>query len=97
MSRVVFHPDADQEVVETATWYEAQQRGLGSEFLDQMDSAVLRIMTAPEAFGFISGGIRCHLLHRFPYGILYQIQPDRIFVVAVMHLHRDPDYWKHRL
>lgn len=23
-------------------------------------------------------------------------QPDRFVIMAVMHLHRDPDYWKSR-
>ncbi|HRU71636.1 MAG TPA: type II toxin-antitoxin system RelE/ParE family toxin, partial [Kiritimatiellia bacterium] len=38
---------------------------------------------------------RC-LVHRFPYGVLYSIESDGIFVLAVMNLHRDPDYWKRR-
>jgi len=38
---------------------------------------------------------RC-LTHRFPYGVLYSIEPSTIYILAVMHLHRDPDYWKHR-
>jgi len=43
------------------------------------------------------GDIRRCLTNRFPYGILYSIESDRIFILAVMHLHRDPDYWKHRM
>lgn len=31
------------------------------------------------------------------YGILYTEEPEGIFILAVMHLHRNPDYWKHRL
>ena len=30
-------------------------------------------------------------------GVLYSIEDDGIFILAVMHLRRDPDYWKHRL
>ena len=26
----------------------------------------------------------------------YEKQPDMIIVEAIMHLHRDPDYWKTR-
>jgi len=33
---------------------------------------------------------------RFPYGVLYSIEPDRVYILAVMHLHRHPDYWKSR-
>jgi hypothetical protein len=29
--------------------------------------------------------------------VLYSEEAKGIFVLAVMHLHRDPDYWKHRL
>jgi len=24
------------------------------------------------------------------------VEPDGVFILAVMHLRRDPDYWKHR-
>jgi len=33
----------------------------------------------------------------FPYALLYLDEPDRVWIVAVMPLKRDPDYWKHRL
>jgi hypothetical protein len=39
---------------------------------------------------------RC-LVNRFPYGVLYSIESTEIFILAVMHLRRDPDYWKKRL
>ena len=32
-----------------------------------------------------------------PYGILYEIRPDRVLIVAVMYLHRTPGHWKSRL
>jgi len=35
-------------------------------------------------------------MNRFPYGIVYTTHGDDIFVVAVMHLHRKPDYWQTR-
>jgi hypothetical protein len=37
------------------------------------------------------------LLKQFPYGLVYhQPESDWIEVVAVMHLHREPDYWRRR-
>ena len=40
---------------------------------------------------------RRKLLQQFPYGLVYhQPEPDWVEVVAVMHLHREPDYWRHR-
>jgi toxin ParE1/3/4 len=96
MMPIIFHSEADQEVRDAVDWYDREATGVGAEFLDELGASA-RIVAAPEAFGILSDDVRCHRLHRFPYGILYQIQPDRVFVVAVMHLHREPDYWKDRV
>jgi plasmid stabilization system protein ParE len=97
MRGVAFHPEARAELAAAARWYNKQRSGLGGQFRQEAMAAISRILQGPEAFGVIGGDVRCHILHRFPYGILYQIQPGRIFVVAVMHLHRDPEYWEHRV
>jgi len=34
---------------------------------------------------------------RFPFRIVYELQPDRIWIVAVAHLSRRPGYWARRL
>jgi hypothetical protein len=36
---------------------------------------------------------RRRLIHRFPYGLIYRIDPDEIIILATMHPHRHPDYW----
>jgi toxin ParE1/3/4 len=41
-------------------------------------------------------GVRRCLLNRFPYGIIYSPESDVIFILAIMNLHRHPDYWKNR-
>ncbi|MHC4519945.1 MAG: hypothetical protein ACYTAS_15255 [Planctomycetota bacterium] len=33
----------------------------------------------------------------FPYGIIYQTREGVVLVVGVMHLYRNPEYWKSRL
>jgi hypothetical protein len=40
--------------------------------------------------------VRHCLVHRFPYGVLYSVESEGIFILAVMHLRRDPDYWRFR-
>lgn len=39
---------------------------------------------------------RCRL-SRFPYGLIYAIENADTLVLAVAHLHREPDYWRDRL
>jgi hypothetical protein len=54
---VEFHPEAQDEFISAAQFYESQTAGLG----------------------------------------LYRGEPERIYIVAVMHLHRRPGYWRSRL
>jgi len=37
------------------------------------------------------------LVDRFSYAVLYRAEAEQILLVAVMHLHRRPGYWRHRL
>jgi cytochrome P450 len=48
-------------------------------------------------YGVVDGDVRRCLTRTFPYGVLFQIKPDKYVIIAVMHLHRDPDYWKKRV
>jgi plasmid stabilization system protein ParE len=97
MTTIVFHPEAKAEFAAAARWYSDVSPGLGKQFRRETKATVSRIARAPQAFSVLRDDIRCHMLHRFPYGLLYQVHADHILVVAVMHLHREPDYWVHRV
>ena len=96
MHRVIFHPEADAELVASAKYYESQTQGLGRNFLDDSKRGITGIQQFPNAWPMREADIRCRLLKRFPYGLLYRVESDHIRILAVMHLHREPDYWKHR-
>jgi hypothetical protein len=36
-------------------------------------------------------------MQRFPYGIVYELSEIEIVLIAVAHLHREPEYWRSRL
>lgn len=97
--KVALERDAEAEMVEAAQYYDEQQPGLGSDFLDKVDWAVDQIAVDAVRFGFYRGSklVRSIRLPRFPYRLLFVVEPDRVWVVAVAHLHRHPDYWKQRL
>jgi len=80
-----------------ARWYEDQMAGLGYDFLAEIDEAVHRITTWPEAHAILKGTLRRCLVRRFPYGIVYGIDEQTIVIVAIAHLHRKPFYWTHRV
>jgi len=88
---------AEIELDEAIQWYRAQAPGLGDAFLIEALTAAERIANHPEAWHRIEQGIRRCRLTRFPYGLIYAVQDDDIIVLAVAHLHREPDYWHDRL
>ena len=96
MKPIRFHPKAESEMLEVATWYETQQADVGKRFLASIQDAINRIDLNPELYAIIHLDVRRCLAKTFPFGVLFRITPDIVEVVAVMHLHRDPDYWKTR-
>jgi toxin ParE1/3/4 len=92
-----FHPLAQEELRRAARSYEQAQEGLGFRFTRAVRAAMSRVELNPDLFRIVSEDVRkCRVL-RFPYGILFRHRRDGIYIVAVMHLHRDPSYWKDRL
>lgn len=94
-------PEADAEIREAAAWYERQRTGLGREFLAAVDAAVQRIRQSPRRFPRLETlpeeeNVRRLLLHRFPYGVVYEAAENDIRILAVAHTRRRPNYWKHR-
>lgn len=94
---VRFLKPAQQEVDDAVAWYDSQSRDLGTRFLDDLDRTIRRITTFPLSCAEIEPEIRRCLLSRFPYAIIYGIDSDKIIVIAVGHLHREPRYWIDRL
>ena len=92
-----FHPAAEEEFSAAVDWYEVRQPGLGVEFAVELRAAIGRAIALPNAWVELEPGIRRVLTQRFPYGVLYSPGDSGVLVLAVMHLSREPDYWKARL
>lgn len=97
MMPVRFLQPAEQEMFNAAQYYELQVPGLGDAFLDKIDSATTDIAEHPDRWPIVRLNIHRRLVHRFPYGLLYRIDPNEVVVLAVAHLHRNPSYWIRRI
>jgi toxin ParE1/3/4 len=93
MKPVRFLRPAELELLDAAQFYELQAAGLGSDFIDQIESAIRDIQAYPERWPLIRDNVRRRLIHRFPYALLYRLDPEEIVIQATMHLSRRPDYW----
>ncbi len=85
---------AEAELLDAALFYQEKVQGLGGDFLDAVDRAFDEILEAPERWPLIGEEIRRHFVRRFPYSVLYRVDPDEIVVLAVAHHRRRPWYWK---
>lgn len=91
-----FHPEAEAELLESIDYYEEYEPGLGEDFSLEVFLAIQNVLEFPTAWPILDGDVRRCLVNRFPFAILYSIEQGKIHIVAVMHLHREPEYWKKR-
>ena len=56
--KVLFHPKAREELLESVKYYENCQKGLGKEFIREIRLAIERIKAFPEAWSKISQNAR---------------------------------------
>jgi toxin ParE1/3/4 len=73
---------------------------VAAAFIAEIEAGIKRILDDPEMWRVVAEpGIRRHLVHRYPYAIYYQWRSDldNVRIYAVMHLRREPGYWRERL
>jgi toxin ParE1/3/4 len=95
--RFEFHPEARLEFLDAVSYYETHQPGLGQRFIQSVEAAITGIDENPEAWAEIEQDVRRKLTRVFPYALLYTIEPENILIVAVMHCHKEPGYWRSRV
>lgn len=93
---VVYHPEAENDVIEAARYYEECRAGLGGEFLGEVDEAVNLVQKDPRRFVVVEDDIHRHSLKRFPYAIFYRVTSDSLRILVVRHHSRHVDFGSSR-
>jgi len=62
-------------------WYEAEEPGLGFEFLAELRTAYERIVDHPFGYQDIRSGIRRALTRRFPYAVYFSVEGETNSIV----------------
>lgn len=95
---VIFTRVARAEVIDAQDWYENESQGLGRLFRAAVDAAVERMIANPRQFPVVHKNVRRALLRRFPYALMFVIEPDEaLTVIACFHGSRDPVQWQQRM
>lgn len=77
-------------------YYEKCQFNLGRRFRLAVDSAIEKIAEKPFCYRVLYAPFRRYLLQKFPFSIIYSIEPDHIRILAVAHTKRKPGFWLER-
>jgi hypothetical protein len=96
MKRLDVRAEAEFDVIEAALWYEAEREGLGEDFSSEVDKTVARVAANPLQVQEKEPGTRMAMVDRFPYGVYFVDETDRVVLFGVLHLQRHPDSWKQR-
>ncbi len=95
--RVITLGEAEREFTESVRYYETKELGLGLGFRDQVVAAVDRIAQNPELPRLRPRGYRRVNLRIFPHYIAYVTRADTIWIVAIAHGYRRPEFWMQRI
>ncbi|MBU6400829.1 MAG: type II toxin-antitoxin system RelE/ParE family toxin [Verrucomicrobia bacterium] len=95
--RHAIHPAADAELAEAVRYYADIDPQLGLRFYHEIERVIAAVCDQPDRFSRFSPPARRVLTRKFPYSVVYLDQPDRVWIVAVMHAKRRPGYWRDRL
>jgi toxin ParE1/3/4 len=69
---------------------------LAGGFVQEVEHAIAAIRRNSTAWRVVENDVRRYLVHRFPFGIYYNVAADFVTIWAIMHLSREPNYWKPR-
>jgi len=99
--QVVSRPEAEDDVIEIAAWYDSRMEGLGDrfvkEFLDVLDQ--LTVTPLLHCRRHSHKNIRWRYPKSFPYRVIYEVieQEKTVVVAAVLHAARHERQWKRRV
>ena len=95
MVRINYARGVRKEVDDAIDFYDRSRKGLGFQFLTEVESAVESLAVQPLRYACVRGPFRRCLVNRFPYAVIfsYEQSADQIYILAVMHTSRKPDYW----
>ena len=93
---VVFIEEADREYSDASLYYESQEPGLGKRFEEEVEWAIRWLVENPSSLPLRRGIYRRLNLHIFPYYIPFVVRSSTLWVMAVWHQRRRPEYWIRR-
>lgn|ERR1035437_9188978 len=93
MNVIILH-EVWPELLASGEWYQLQNEGLGSEFMDAVDAAVKAIGESPLRYPVIYRNVRRAQIERFPFGAFFVVNNDEVCILSIVHFRRNPRSWQ---
>jgi toxin ParE1/3/4 len=89
-------PEAQSDVASGELYYRSRSTEAADGFLLALDHAFALIQEAPERWPRHRRGTRRLVLQTYPYSVVYRLAGGVVWVIAVAHGKRHPEYWRNR-
>jgi len=96
MAEVRIHAGADADYCEAYIWYYRQSEEAAGRFEAEFQEALDRIRRHPANWAVYDATRWFVTLKKFPFHVIFRLKGEVIWVVALAHGSRDPDYWRGR-
>ena len=95
------HELAQTEIRAAAAWYRGRAESLDRRFLAEVRAAFEKLETDALRFAKLetqpaNSPFRRLRLTGFPYIVIFEVFENEVFVYAVAHASRNPNYWRRR-
>lgn len=97
MKRARFAAPARREFLAQVAYYHERELGLGTRFAAAVEAATARALALPFAGAPAFKDSHRVFVRGFPFSLVYRPEPDGIFIIAVVHHSRPPEYWHLRV
>ncbi|WP_449401012.1 type II toxin-antitoxin system RelE/ParE family toxin [Chryseobacterium wanjuense] len=88
--KLIIKPEAENDLDQAIEWYKEQNKNLILQLLNEIEEGFNKVQNYPEHYQKRYKEIRIIFIKKFPYGIYYTIENDKIFVHAVLHNKQNP-------
>jgi toxin ParE1/3/4 len=97
MYQLLISDESRLDILDAFSWYESRRPGLGKDFELCLEAGLNQILRDPLLFQKRYKDLHIYYIERFPYGIHYLIEKDKIKVFGIFHTSRNPENWTARL
>ena len=96
MYKIQFTKEALFDIESIVLWYEEQRVGLSYDFELCLEVGIEEVLRNPDAFQKRYKQVKMKFISRFPYGIHYVLNENKITVIGIFHTSRSPRNWSKR-